>query len=86
MIVFTSATGCFYHYANTRSQTVPFAILQNHFDVRNWVDNNGNNIVISTDGWYDVEWLKDDKENFYAVLVGCMVHLRRYFWEVYDVH
>ena len=86
MIVFTSATGCFYHYANTRSQTVPFTILQNHFDGRNWVDNNGNNIVISTDGWYDVEWLKDDKENFYAVLVGCMVHLRRYFWDVYAVH
>ena len=86
MIVFTSATGCFYHYANTRSQTVPFAILQNHFDGGNWVDNDGNTVIISTDGWYDVEWLKDDKGNFYAVLVGCMVHLRRYFWEVYDVH
>ena len=86
MIVFTSATGCFYHYANTRSQTVPFAILQNHFDGGNWVDNDGNTVIISTDGWYNVEWLKDDKGNFSAVLVGCMVHLRRYFWDVYDVH
>ena len=86
MIVFTSATGCFYHYANTRSQTVPFAILKNHFDDDNWVDNEGNTVIISTDGWYNVEWLKDDKGNFSAVLVGCMVHLRRYFWDVYDVH
>ena len=30
--------------------------------------------------------LNIDKGNFTAVLVGCMVHLRRYFWEVYDVH
>ena len=86
MIVFTSATRCFYHYANTRSQTVPFAILQNHFDGGNWVDNDGNTVIISTDGWYNVEWLKDDKGNFSAVLVGCMVHLRRYFRDVYDVH
>ena len=86
MIVFTSETGCFYHYANTRSQTVPFAILQNHFDGKKWVDNDGNTVVISTDGWYDVEWLKDSEGNVSAVLVGCMVHLRRYFWDVYDVH
>ena len=30
--------------------------------------------------------LNIDKGNFTAVLVGCMVHLRRYFWDVYDVH
>ena len=64
MIVFTSATGCFYHYANTRSQTVPFAILQNHFDGGNWVDNDGNTVIISTDGWYDVCQCSIDLSDF----------------------
>ena len=86
MIVFTSERGCAYFYANTRSQTVPFSILQNHFDGDRWVDNEGNTVVISTDGWYNVEWLVDAEGKVTAVLVGCMVHLRRYFWDVYDVH
>ena len=86
MIVFTSERGCFYFYSNTRSQTVPLSILQNHFDGDRWVDNEGNTVVISTDGWYNVEWLMDAEGDVSAVLVGCMVHLRRYFWDVYDVH
>ncbi|WP_211209606.1 hypothetical protein, partial [Succinimonas amylolytica] len=34
--------------------------------------------IISTDGWYDVEWLKNPDGTYKAKLVGCLVHLRRY--------
>jgi hypothetical protein len=86
VLVFTSDNGCFFHYTNSRSQTIPFSILQNHFDGDQWVDNNGDEVVISTDGWYDLEWLRDPNGNYKATLVGCMVHLRRYFWDVYNAH
>ena len=44
-----------------------------HFDGDRWVDNDGNAVVISTDGWYNVEWLVDAEGKVTAVLVGCMV-------------
>lgn len=86
VLVFSSDNGCFFHYTNSRSQSIPFEILQNHFDGNQWVDNNGDNVVISTDGWYDMEWLRAPNGNYKATLVGCMVHLRRYFWDVYNAH
>ena len=88
MLVFTSEKGVFYHYTNSRSQTVPYNLLKEHFgDVPEWVDKDGNIIIISTDGWYNVEWMKDETTGEYkAVLVGCMVHLRRYFYAIYGAH
>ena len=86
MLVFTSENGCFYHYTNSRSQTEPFGILQEHFGGDKWTGGGGGDVVISTDGWYDVEWLKAPDGGHFATLVGCMVHLRRYFWDVCAAH
>ena len=82
MLVFASENGCFYHYTDSRSQTVPFGLLQEHFGGGRWTGGGGGEVVISTDGWYDAEWLKDHEGGSMATLVGCMVHLRRYFWDV----
>ena len=60
MLVFVSEKGCFYCYTNTRSQTVPFKIMKEQFGDGQWLSDDGDSIVISTDGWYDVEWLKDE--------------------------
>ena len=86
MLVFVSETGCFYCYTNTRSQTVPFKIMKEQFGDGKWLSDDGDSIVISTDGWYDVEWLKDENGKYKAKLVGCMVHLRRYFFDIYGAH
>ena len=86
MLVFVSETGCFYCYTNTRSQTVPFKIMKEQFGDGQWLSDDGDSIVISTDGWYDVEWLKDENGKYKAKLVGCMVHLRRYFFDIYGAH
>lgn len=82
MFVFASENGCFYHYSDERSQKVPYEILQNHFGGDKWTGEGGAETVISTDGWYPPEWLKDENGGHKAKLVGCMVHLRRYFWNV----
>ena len=86
MLVFVSEKGCFYCYTNTRSQTVPFKIMKEQFGDGQWLSDDGDVIVISTDGWYDVEWLKDENGKYRAKLVGCMVHLRRYFFDIYGAH
>ncbi|WP_406039756.1 transposase [Succinimonas sp.] len=91
MLVFVSeTTGCFYSYTNTRSQSVPFKIMKDQFGDGEWLSgglsDDGDAIVISTDGWYDVEWLKNRDGSYKAKLVGCMVHLRRYFFDIYDAH
>ncbi len=87
MLVFVSeTTGCFYSYTNTRSQSVPFKIMKAQFGDGKWLSDDGDSIVISTDGWYDVEWLKDENGKYRAKLVGCMVHLRRYFFDIYGAH
>ena len=86
MLVFVSEKGCFYCYTNTRSQTVPFKIMKEQFGDGQWLSDDGDVIVISTDGWYDVEWLKDENGKYKAKLVGCMVHLRRYFFDIYGAH
>ena len=87
MLVFVSeTTGCFYSYTNTRSQSVPFKIMKEQFGDGKWLSDDGDSIVISTDGWYDVEWLKDENGKYRAKLVGCMVHLRRYFFDIYGAH
>ena len=86
MLVFVSEKGCFYCYTNTRSQTVPFKIMKEQFGDGQWLSDDGDSIVISTDGWYDVEWLKDENGKYKAKLVGCMVHLRRYFFDIYGAH
>ncbi len=87
MLVFVSeTTGCFYSYTNTRSQSVPFKIMKEQFGDGKWLSDDGDVIVISTDGWYDVEWLKDENGKYKAKLVGCMVHLRRYFFDIYGAH
>ena len=86
MLVFVSEKGCFYSYANTRSQSVSFKILEEQFGDGKWVSDDGDSIVISTDGWYDVEWLKNPDGTYKAKLVGCMTHLRRYFFDIYGAH
>ena len=83
MLVFVSDKGCFYCYTNTRSQSVPFKIMEEQFGDGKWLSKDGDSIIISTDGWYDVEWLKNLDGTYKAKLVGCLVHLRRYFYDIY---
>ena len=86
MLVFVSEKGCFYCYTNTRSQSVPFKIMEEQFGDGKWLSKDGDSIIISTDGWYDVEWLKNPDGTYKAKLVGCLVHLRRYFYDIYGAH
>ncbi len=86
MLVFVSEKGCFYCYTNTRSQSVPFKIMEEQFGDGKWLSKDGDSIIISTDGWYDVEWLKNPDGTYKANLVGCLVHLRRYFYDIYGAH
>ena len=76
MLVFVSEKGCFYCYTNTRSQSVPFKIMEEQFGDGKWLSKDGDSIIISTDGWYDVEWLKNPDGTYKASGSSSTIFLR----------